>query len=406
MGPLIPQGFVNPELNLFFAFVIGLGFGYVLEQAGFSSSRKLAGVFYGYDFVVLRVFFTAAVTAMTGLIAFNYLGWVNYDLLYINPFYLWSALIGGVIMGFGFILGGFCPGTSLVAAIIGRIDAWFFVLGSMIGIFFFGHFYQLFEGIFTGYFLGNPFVFESLGLSRSAFALLLIAVAIMAFFVTQIIEDKVNGISEKERKLRPSYWVPAVIVLFIGLLFLVLPQQPRSKWYETSAQSLLSELVQAKHVVGVDEVGYNLINPEARPMLLVDVRPAEAYTAFALPGAINMPKEKILQPAYVRFLEEADRDIVFYSYGSTDASEVWLLARRAGFEQVFIMEGGLNNFFAYFFEEEDKEPSYKHMDIYQARFRERARNYFREGKATPKVEERAVPVTKIVEIEMPPGGGC
>jgi hypothetical protein len=54
MGPLIPQGFINPDLNLFFAFVIGLGFGSVLEQAGFSSSRKLAGLFYGYDFIVLR----------------------------------------------------------------------------------------------------------------------------------------------------------------------------------------------------------------------------------------------------------------------------------------------------------------------------------------------------------------
>ncbi|HPE43645.1 MAG TPA: YeeE/YedE thiosulfate transporter family protein, partial [Bacteroidales bacterium] len=113
MGPLIPQGFVNPDLNLFFAFVIGLGFGYVLEQGGFSNSRKLAGVFYGYDFVVLRVFFTAAITAALGLLLFNYLGWVNYDLLYINPTYLWSALVGGVIMGFGFILGGFCPGTSM-----------------------------------------------------------------------------------------------------------------------------------------------------------------------------------------------------------------------------------------------------------------------------------------------------
>lgn len=107
MGPLIPQGFINPDLNLFFAFVIGLGFGSVLEQAGFSSSRKLAGLFYGYDFIVLRVFFTAAITAMTGLLLFSYLGWIDYSMLYVNPTYFWSAIVGGVIMGLGFIMGGF-----------------------------------------------------------------------------------------------------------------------------------------------------------------------------------------------------------------------------------------------------------------------------------------------------------
>ena len=57
MAPFIPQGYINPELTLFFALMLGIGFGYILEQAGFSSARKLAGVFYGYDFVVLRVFF-------------------------------------------------------------------------------------------------------------------------------------------------------------------------------------------------------------------------------------------------------------------------------------------------------------------------------------------------------------
>ncbi|MBZ0242576.1 MAG: YeeE/YedE family protein, partial [Bacteroidales bacterium] len=158
MGPLIPQGFVNPDLNLFFAFVIGLGFGYVLEQGGFSNSRKLAGVFYGYDFVVLRVFFTAAITAAIGLLLFSYMGWVNYDLLYINPTFLWSALLGGAIMGFGFILGGFCPGTSMVAAVIGKIDAMVFVLGLLIGIFIFGSFYEEFLPLYTGENLGSIFI--------------------------------------------------------------------------------------------------------------------------------------------------------------------------------------------------------------------------------------------------------
>ena len=56
MGPLSVNELISANTNLFLAFIIGIGFGFVLEQSGFSSSRKLAGVFYGYDTVVLKVF--------------------------------------------------------------------------------------------------------------------------------------------------------------------------------------------------------------------------------------------------------------------------------------------------------------------------------------------------------------
>ena len=148
MGPLVPLLNISNELNLVIAFVIGLGFGIALEQAGFSSSRKLAGMFYGYDTTVLKVFFTAAITGMLGLIFMNYIGIIDLDIVYINEYYVTSSIIGGVIMGAGFIIGGFCPGTSFTAAAIGKIDAMWFVLGSMIGIFLFGETYPLWKNIY------------------------------------------------------------------------------------------------------------------------------------------------------------------------------------------------------------------------------------------------------------------
>src|SRR5512140_2295711 len=111
MGPFVPD-LISDQLNLVVALILGIAFGFVLEQAGFSSSRKLAGVFYGYDFTVLRVFFTAAVTAMAGSIILGYMGLLDMEMIYINPTYLWAAIVGGAIMGVGFIIGGYCPGTS------------------------------------------------------------------------------------------------------------------------------------------------------------------------------------------------------------------------------------------------------------------------------------------------------
>ena len=84
MGPLVPLQNISNELNLLIAFVIGLGFGIALEQAGFSSSRKLAGMFYGYDATVLKVFFTAAITAMLGLIFLNFVGLIDLDIVCVN----------------------------------------------------------------------------------------------------------------------------------------------------------------------------------------------------------------------------------------------------------------------------------------------------------------------------------
>ncbi len=195
MGPLIPNEIIDANWNFLIALIVGIGFGFVLERAGFSSSRKLAGVFYGYDFVVLRVFFTAAITAAIGLYYFNYFEWIDLSIVYINPLYLTSTIIGGVIMGLGFIIGGFCPGTSVCAAMIGKIDAMVFLGGIFIGILFYGEtFTWLWKEIYLDKFMGSPLVYDSLSISYGLFILGLAIMALIAFYVTAKIEKKVKPV--------------------------------------------------------------------------------------------------------------------------------------------------------------------------------------------------------------------
>jgi len=188
MGPLIAYEIISENTNLFFAFLIGIGFGFVLESSGFSSSRKLVGIFYGYDTVVLKVFFTAGITAMLGLLFFSLFGWIDLSLIFINPTYLYSAIIGGVIMGAGFIIGGFCPGTGVCAAAIGKIDAMMFLVGIFIGITFFNETYPLWEGLFKASFLGTPKISELFGISDGLMALLFVAMAMAAFWLGEKFE--------------------------------------------------------------------------------------------------------------------------------------------------------------------------------------------------------------------------
>ena len=194
MGPLIPNGVIPAEWDSIIAILIGIAFGFVLEASGFSSSRKLAGQFYGYDFAVLKVFFTAALVAVIGVYYMDYLGYLDVNQLYVHPTYLWGAIIGGVIMGVGFVAGGFCPGTSLCAVAIGKIDAIVYVAGIMVGVLIFSEMYTFFEPIYNGYFYGNITLEDSLGVNPYWFVFIFSIIAIVAFVASDMVTKKVKKI--------------------------------------------------------------------------------------------------------------------------------------------------------------------------------------------------------------------
>jgi hypothetical protein len=194
MGPLIPNGVIPIEWDSIIAIFIGIAFGFVLEASGFSSSRKLAGVFYGYDFAVLKVFFTAAAVSVIGIYYMDYLGYLDISQLYVHPTYLWGAIIGGVIMGAGFIAAGFCPGTSLCAVAIGKLDAWVYVGGIMIGIFIFSELYPLFEPIYNGFYYGNITLMDTFGWSPYWIIFIFSIIAIIAFAVSDMVRKKIKKV--------------------------------------------------------------------------------------------------------------------------------------------------------------------------------------------------------------------
>lgn len=192
MAPLSVYELITPDTNNLFAFFIGIAFGYVLEQNGFSSSRRLAGVFYGYDMTVLKVFFTGGVTAMLGLLFMGVYGWVDLSLIYVNPTFLTSAILGGVVMGVGFILGGYCPGTSFCGLAIGRVDAMVFIIGLFLGVFIWAVGFPWLKDLYVAGNMGSPKISEFFGLSDGIMAFLFVMMALMAFYVAEYVENRVS----------------------------------------------------------------------------------------------------------------------------------------------------------------------------------------------------------------------
>ncbi len=139
--------------NLFYI-LTGIAFGFGLERAGFGNSRYLAAQFYLRDMRVLKVMFTAIVTAMLLIFWSNALGLLDYKAIYVNPTYLWPGIIGGIIFGMGFVIGGYCPGTALVSMSTLKLDGLFFVVGLCIGMFLFGETISIFRGFWetSGYY--------------------------------------------------------------------------------------------------------------------------------------------------------------------------------------------------------------------------------------------------------------
>lgn len=130
---LYAQGLLESPSGRALALVVGVLFGFWLERAGFGSSRKLTAIFYRRDFAVLKVMFTAIVTGAVGLYVLGKLGVVDAAALHRTETSFGPQVVGGLVFGVGFVVGGWCPGTALVGLAARKWDALAFLGGAGLG---------------------------------------------------------------------------------------------------------------------------------------------------------------------------------------------------------------------------------------------------------------------------------
>ena len=189
-APFYQHGLFGEGSSLIIALVIGLGFGFTLERAGFGSGRKLAAQFYLTDLTVFKVMFSAIVTAMIGLYLLSRVGLLDLSLVYRLPTYLVPQLVGGLIFGAGFVIGGYCPGTSCVAASTGKIDGLVLVAGMITGIWGFVEVYPRIEGFVNSTPRGEIDLAGVLGLPYGLVVLLVTLLALSGFVLAEKIERR------------------------------------------------------------------------------------------------------------------------------------------------------------------------------------------------------------------------
>ena len=134
------------------------------------------------------------------------------------------AFIGGLIMGVGFIVGGFCPGTSLVAMATRKLDGLFLVLGVLFGIFLFGEterFYDVWWN--TAGYMGRVTIPEWLNLPVGVVVVGVVLMALFMFWGAEQLEHIFGGRDLKKEPRWRRYLAVGLVTFAVSIIVIGMP---------------------------------------------------------------------------------------------------------------------------------------------------------------------------------------
>jgi len=173
-----------------------------------------------------------------------------------------------------------------------------------------------------------------------------------------------------------KYIIPVALLLVLAVTLVLLPK--KKAYEELPATELLKQVTGTARFVSTDEVADRLIRKDPS-MLLVDVRSSDQFNEYAIPGSVNIPLQDILKSESQEMLSQEGLDIIFYSTGEVYSDQAWITARRMGKNNIYVMKGGLNEWFSDFFMTQPPAETASGEEITKYQFRSAVRQYFTGG---------------------------
>lgn len=345
MAPFDPIGTLGKPLGYLIFILFGMGFGASLEIAGFGLAHKLVGQFYFKDQTVFKTMFTAVLFAMVLIFFTVGMGWLDYDRIFVPPTYLWPGILGGLLLGFGIIIGGYCPGTSLVSASSAHLDGIFFVAGVMAGGLLFGSVVDSFWTFYNSSFMGRFLLPEWLGLSTQVTIFIIAVFGLLLVWGSDLIEKawkRREGLlaPDEVKKDRKIFMGIAVIILGLATIILIIGQPTLADAWNRNAekQAMLNE---GRAFAPPSEVSLAYYDPLIN-IVLLDVRSERDYNLYHIENARRIDMDDAPK-VYKELLDAPEGTVVIVmSNDETAAIEVWKQLVAKNSINAYVMEGGVN----------------------------------------------------------------
>lgn len=355
---------LGKAINYLIYFLIGTGFGVVLELAGFGDSRKLAAQFYFKDMRVLKTMFTGIIVCMVLIFLFSSLGYLDFTKIFVNQTYLWPGIIGGLIMGVGFIVGGYCPGTSVVSSASLKFDGVAFLIGAIIGAGLFGESVGLFEDFWNSSYTERLLLSDWFGWSIGLTLFFVVSAALVLFYFSEKIEAKVNH-PERPFSWRienKKYLISGLVVFIFAAIVLFLGQPgPEAKWEKVSQQ--YQKMLQDKDVF-IHPLEYvKTWNDASIKLLTLDFRSQEDFKKFHLDSAKNASFADIENKDFVFNLNQlpAQGVVVIVANNDDESTKAWRWLKAQGVTNLYILDKGMDNWIQIFSKDDFKK--IEHFDL-------------------------------------------
>jgi rhodanese-related sulfurtransferase len=200
----------------------------------------------------------------------------------------------------------------------------------------------------------------------------------------------------------------ALFIIPLGLIIAAIPQNT-TKPYKLTADQLLSEANTRTQFVTPETVADMIVNKD--PLLrLIDVRSQEEFEKFSLTGAVNIPLTDLLSDQYTDILDQDIMMNIFYSNGSLNANEAWMITRQLGYTNNYVLEGGLNYWFDAILNPQKPASTSSDEEFAKYDFRKSAGQALGGGGVVQTEQNQAAtsakPVVKSVPKKKKAAGGC
>ncbi len=142
---------------------------------------------------VLKVMMSAIVTAAVGVRVLVAAGLLDLSEVHQLETVLAPQVVGGLVFGVGFVVGGWCPGTALVGAASGRLDAVAFLGAAALGSLGYAAAWPALASFAAEGACGVCALPETLGLPAGVVVAVVAAMALGAFLLSERLEARARA---------------------------------------------------------------------------------------------------------------------------------------------------------------------------------------------------------------------